>query len=62
MVSHYSDIHNYPIVLKHLNHVSLKLDYIHFNLLEKLIKHFFRHVEVLRLTTQFYEAYLNAKR
>ncbi|CAF3635086.1 unnamed protein product [Rotaria sp. Silwood1] len=60
--SRHSDIHNYPIVLKHLKHVSMKLDYIHFNLLKKLIKHFFRHVEVLRLTTQFYHAYLNAKR
>ncbi|CAF3840774.1 unnamed protein product [Rotaria sp. Silwood1] len=60
--SRYSDIHYYPIVLKYLNHVSMKLDYINFNLLEKLIKRFFHHVEILRLTTQFYQTYLNAKR
>ncbi|CAF3828681.1 unnamed protein product, partial [Rotaria sp. Silwood1] len=60
--SRYSDIHYYPIVLKYLNHVSMKLDYINFNLLEKLIKRFFHHVEILRLTTQFYQTYSNAKR
>jgi len=51
-----------PIVLKRLKSVSLKLDWIHFNQLKDLIKKFFRHVQVLRLTTTFEPEYLDAKR
>jgi hypothetical protein len=48
--------------LKYLKYVSLKLDGINFKQLEKLIKHFFHRVEILRLTTRFDEDYLEAKR
>jgi hypothetical protein len=58
----YQDVELCPIVLKHLKYVSLKLALINFNLFEPYIKHFFRHVEVLRLTTKHDPAYLDAKR
>ncbi|CAF4622398.1 unnamed protein product, partial [Rotaria sp. Silwood2] len=45
------DIDQDPIALEYLKYVSIKVDHIHFNLFEKLIKYFFRCVEVLRLTT-----------
>ena len=51
-----------PIVLKQLKSVSLKLDSINFNRLEHVIKTFFRHVEVLRLTAKYNQEYLNAQR
>ncbi|CAF4441396.1 unnamed protein product, partial [Rotaria sp. Silwood2] len=38
------------------------LYYIQFDKFEKIIKKFFRSIEILRLTTFFDEAYLNAKR
>jgi len=60
--THYLDIDPCRIVLKHLKYVSLKFENVQFNQLEKLIKYFFRRVEVLRLTTRFDEAYLDAKR
>jgi hypothetical protein len=59
---YYQNVELCPIVLKNLKYVSLKLDLINFNLFEPYIKHFFRYVEVLRLTTEFDQAYLDANR
>jgi hypothetical protein len=51
-----------PVILKHLKSVSLKIHLIRFNQLATLIKKFFRHLEVFRLTTKRCESeYLNAK-
>ncbi|CAF4392067.1 unnamed protein product, partial [Rotaria sp. Silwood2] len=50
-----------PIELKYFKHVSLKLNYIDFDRLKKIIKNFFHHVQILRLTTCSDEEYLNAK-
>ncbi|CAF3112325.1 unnamed protein product [Rotaria sp. Silwood2] len=50
------------IELKYLKHVSLKFDLIYFYEFEKIIKEFFYHVEILRLTTHYDERFLNAKR
>jgi hypothetical protein len=58
----YIDINPCRIALKHLKYVSFKLDGIDFDRLQKLIKYFFRHVEILRLTTRYDQAYLDAKR
>ncbi|CAF3954073.1 unnamed protein product, partial [Rotaria sordida] len=52
----------YPIVLKNLKYISLELDLVPFNQLEKLIKNFFYYVEVLRLTTKADSTYLDAKK
>ncbi|CAF3666684.1 unnamed protein product [Rotaria sordida] len=50
------------IHLKYLKHVSLKLDYVRFDEFEKIIKEFFHHIQILRLTTAYDEIYLDAKR
>ncbi|CAF4341105.1 unnamed protein product, partial [Rotaria sordida] len=50
------------IQLKYLKHVSLKLDYVHFDEFEKIIKEFFYHIQILRLTIVYDETYLDAKR
>ncbi|CAF4786954.1 unnamed protein product [Rotaria sp. Silwood1] len=47
--------------LEHLKYVSLKLDYVDFNQLEKIIKIFFRYVEILCLTIAYDESYLDTK-
>ncbi|CAF2800615.1 unnamed protein product [Rotaria sp. Silwood2] len=52
----------FHIQLKYLKKLSLRLYYIQFDKFEKIIKKFFRSIEILRLTTFFDEAYLNAKR
>jgi hypothetical protein len=52
----------YPIVLKNFKYISLELDLVPFNQLEKLIKNFFYYVEVLRLTTKVDSTYLDAKK
>ncbi|CAF0856479.1 unnamed protein product [Rotaria sp. Silwood1] len=49
------------INLKYLKYVSRKLDYIHFVKFEKIIKNFFYHVQILRITTCYDQAYINAK-
>lgn len=51
-----------PFQLKHLKFVSLELDSIRFDRLEKLIKQFFYYVKSLRLTTYYHEEYINAER
>ena len=48
--------------LKHLEHVSLKLEGIRFDQLEQLIINRFHRVEVLRLTTNYDQVYLDAHR
>jgi hypothetical protein len=58
----FNDIEFYPIVLKHLKYVSLEVDLVYFNRLEKLIKNLFYYVEVLRLTTKYDVSYLIAYR
>ncbi|CAF1415359.1 unnamed protein product [Rotaria sordida] len=50
------------IQLKYLKHVSLKLDDVHFDEFEKIIKEFFYHIQILRLTIVYDETYLDAKR
>jgi hypothetical protein len=60
--SQQKDVELSPIILKNFKYVSLKLDLINFNELKKLVKYFFHHIEVLRLTTRFYEAYLDAQK
>ncbi|CAF3675670.1 unnamed protein product [Rotaria sp. Silwood1] len=51
-----------PIKLKYLKHVSLEFDRICFDEVEKIFKTFFYYIEILRLTTNNDQAYLNAKR
>ncbi|CAF0874418.1 unnamed protein product [Rotaria sordida] len=51
-----------PIKLKYLKNVSLKFDCIRFDKVEKILKNFFYYVQILRLTTRYDQAYLNAKR
>ena len=56
-------IHDFSqLSLTHLQYVSLKLDGIHFDRLEPLITNYFRHVEVLCLTTRYDQNYLDADR
>ncbi|CAF2233828.1 unnamed protein product [Rotaria magnacalcarata] len=50
------------IELKYLKYVSLKFDFINFHKFEKVMKKFFHHVQMLRLTTGYNEKCLNAKR
>ncbi|CAF1523883.1 unnamed protein product [Rotaria sp. Silwood1] len=50
------------IKLKYLKYVSLQFEFVYFNEFEKIIKEFFYHVQILRLTTHFDEECLNAKR
>jgi hypothetical protein len=50
------------LVSKHLKYVFLNLDSIRFNRLEDFIKNHFHNVEILRLTTKYDPAYLDAKR
>ncbi|CAF3433262.1 unnamed protein product [Rotaria socialis] len=60
--SRYEDNESCPIrLLKSLKHVSLKLDLIKFNKFEKIAQYFFRHVEVLRISTHYDAAYLDAQ-
>ena len=57
----YSDFHRDPVVSKYLKHVSLNIDFIHFDLLEEILYIFFGNIEVLHLTTKKYaREYLNA--
>ncbi|CAF1339664.1 unnamed protein product [Rotaria sordida] len=55
------DIDEDPIVSKYLNNVSIKLDSIDFNLLQKLIKRFFYNTEILHISTKSDQTYLDAK-
>ncbi|CAF1285311.1 unnamed protein product, partial [Rotaria sordida] len=57
----FTNINSHTNFLEHLKYVSLKLDYISFNQVEKIIKDFFHYIEVLRLTTKADESYLDAK-
>jgi hypothetical protein len=57
-----TDMEFYPIVLKNLKYISLELDLVPFNQLEKLIRNFFYYIEVLRLTTKADSTYLDAKK
>ncbi|CAF4178641.1 unnamed protein product, partial [Rotaria sordida] len=50
------------IQLKYLKHVSLKLYYVHFDEFEKIIKEFFYHIQILRLTIVWDGTYLDGKR
>jgi len=59
--SNYSDIDFYPIVLKDLKYVSFELHSINFYQFEKLIKNFFNHIEVLRISTYNNSTYSHAK-
>ncbi|CAF2074538.1 unnamed protein product [Rotaria magnacalcarata] len=60
--SRYEDNESCPIrLLKSLKHVSLKLNLIKFNKFEKIAQYFFRYVEVLRISTHYDAAYLDAK-
>jgi hypothetical protein len=60
--SDYTDLyHQRPAAMEYLKTVSIKLDNVHFKLLELLIKCFFKHVEVLHLSTQNDPTYLDAK-
>ncbi|CAF3837528.1 unnamed protein product [Rotaria sp. Silwood1] len=47
--SNYQNIYQDSITLEYFKYVSIKVDNIHFNLFQKLIKYFFRCVAVLRL-------------
>jgi hypothetical protein len=58
----YIDIELCPILLKYFKYISLNLDSIRFNRFEKLVKHLFHSIEVLRLNTSYDQAYLDAKR
>jgi len=61
--SHFIDDDGYPIVsLTDLKYVSLKIVSINFNAFEIVIKNFFHHVEVLRISTKYSQAYLDAQR
>ncbi|CAF5085225.1 unnamed protein product, partial [Rotaria sp. Silwood1] len=51
-----------PIQLKCLRHVSIYFSMIHFDEIEKIIKEFFHHVEILHLTTYYTETYLDTQR
>ncbi|CAF1365829.1 unnamed protein product [Rotaria sordida] len=55
------DIDEDPIVSKYLNNVSIKVDSIDFNLLQKLIKRFFYNTEILHISTKSDQTYLDAK-
>ncbi|CAF1261998.1 unnamed protein product [Rotaria sordida] len=57
----YTNVESNTNFLEHLKYVSLKVDYVDFNQLEKVIKNFFRYVEILCLTTKYDESYLDAK-
>jgi hypothetical protein len=57
-----TDIKFCPILLKHLKYLSLNLDTIGFNGFELLVKHYFRSIEVLHLTTKHDQSYLDAQR
>jgi hypothetical protein len=51
-----------PITLKHFEYVSLIIDINCFNQIEILIKYFFQHIQVLRISTKYDTAFLDAKR
>jgi len=51
-----------PITLKHFEYVSLIIDVTCFNQIEILIKYFFQHIQVLRISIKYYKAFLDAKR
>ncbi|CAF3610681.1 unnamed protein product [Rotaria sp. Silwood1] len=53
---------SYYIQLRYLKYVSFKINSIDFNKFENIIKQFFDYVEILRLTMNSDEEYLNAKR
>ncbi len=59
----YRDLSIHPSFtqLKHLKYVSLKLEGVLLKQLETLITNFFHHVEILRLTTRYDQAYLDAQ-
>jgi hypothetical protein len=59
--SYYKDVELTPIVLKYLKYVSIKLHYIRFDRFEKIVKTFFRYVEILRIKTKYDQAYFDAK-
>ena len=53
---------NHPIALNHLTHLFFKLRRISFNDFELLIKNFFRTIQVLHLSGEGEEEYVNANR
>jgi len=61
LVGHRSlGISSYIIRLKHLKYVSFELDGVRLPRLEKLMRNFFRHVEVFRLTVKYDQTYFDA--
>ena len=60
--SAYSYANPSPMVLTDLKYVSLKLNLIGFDELEKLVKNFFSSIEHFRLTSRYDPGYLDAKR
>ncbi|CAF3495642.1 unnamed protein product [Rotaria sp. Silwood1] len=59
--SNHPQIDFYPIELKDLNYVFFDLHSIHFHQFEELIKHFFHHIKVLRISTFNDSSYSHAK-
>ncbi|CAF3843143.1 unnamed protein product [Rotaria sp. Silwood1] len=59
--SNHSQIDFYPTELKDLNYVFFDLHSIHFHQFEELIKHFFHHIKVLRISTFNDSSYSHAK-
>ncbi|CAF3918340.1 unnamed protein product [Rotaria sp. Silwood1] len=59
--SNHSQIDFYPIELKDLKYVSFNLHSIHFHQFEELIKKFFHHIKVLRISTFNDSSYSHAK-
>ncbi|CAF3438357.1 unnamed protein product [Rotaria sp. Silwood2] len=53
---------NFSIVLDHLTHISIKLQDITFDHVEPFIMRFFKHLQVLHISTNNDNEYLNAKR
>jgi hypothetical protein len=60
--SYYFNIDPSRSALEDLKYVSLKVYGVDFNELEKLIKCYFRHVEVFLLTARYNKAYLDAQK
>ncbi|CAF5182293.1 unnamed protein product, partial [Rotaria sp. Silwood1] len=59
--SNHPQIDFYPIELKDLNYVFFDLHSIHFHQFEELIKHFFHHIKVLRISTFDDSSYSHVK-
>ncbi|CAF1537936.1 unnamed protein product, partial [Rotaria sp. Silwood1] len=59
--SNHSQIDFYPIHLKDLNYIFFDLHSIHFHQFEELIKNFFHHIKVLRISTFNDSSYSHTK-